>query len=74
MRLDILVFTAAAFFLGYMAHEANRTPETVKLENLPFCLHSEYPTMKAMRADKPPLDEAMIDIGATVTVWVRCGD
>ena len=72
MRLDVLILTAVAFFKGYMVHVTFGTPDPVKLENLPYCLHSEYQSMKELRAEKPPLDEAMVEPGHPVRLWVRC--
>lgn len=72
MHPKLVILTATAFFIGYMANEAFSTPKPVRLDSVPFCLHSEYPTMKAMEANKPPLDNAWVTAGTTVRVWVRC--
>jgi hypothetical protein len=72
MRPIIVILTALAFFLGYMAHLSVAEPKPVKLQNLPFCLHSEYQSMKELRAEKPPLDQAMVEPGHPVRLWVRC--
>lgn len=72
MPLKLVFLTTTAFFIGYMASELVSTPKPVKLDSVPFCLHSEYPTMKMMEAHKPPLDQSWVTAGATVKVWVRC--
>lgn len=72
MRPGLVILTAVAFFLGYMASEAFSTPKPVKIENTPYCLHSEYGSMRELEVRKPPLDRAMVTIGGTVRVWVQC--
>lgn len=72
MRPKLVILTAVAFFIGFMVNEALSTPKPVKLENLPYCLHSEYPSLKKMELTKPDLDQAMVEVGKTVRVWVRC--
>lgn len=72
MRLSLVILTAVAFFLGFMASDALSTPKPVRIENMPYCLHSEYGSMKELYARKPPLDSAMVTVGSVVRVWVRC--
>lgn len=74
MHPKFVILTAVAFFLGYMANEALSTPKPVRLDSVPFCLHSEYSDMRALRDHKEPIDLALIDIGPTVRVWVPCPD
>lgn len=66
--------TATAFFIGYMTSEYFSTPKPVRLENMPYCLHSEYDTMKQMTAHRPPVSDAMVTVDDKVRVWVECGD
>lgn len=73
MRYDLIVLTAIAFFLGFIASEWFSTPKPVRLENTPYCLHSEYSSMKALRELKVPVHDALVDVGRTVRVWVQCG-
>ncbi len=39
---------------------------------MPYCLHSEYSDMKALREHKRQVDDSLVEIGKTVRVWVRC--
>lgn len=72
MHPRLVILTAVAFFIGYMVSVSFHTPDPVKLDSTPYCLHSEYPNMKAMDAKKPDLQDAWVTKGATVRVWVRC--
>lgn len=72
MRSTLVIFAVLAFFLGYMTSERFSAPEPLKFKNTPYCLHSEYSSMKALRELKRPVNDALVDVGKTVRVWVPC--
>jgi hypothetical protein len=72
MHPKLIILTAVAFFIGYMVSVSFHTPAPVKLDSTPYCLHSEYDTMKIMTANRPPLSDAMVTVDDKVRVWVRC--